>query len=97
MMDDSTLSAFLEIIRKSLFIFMCICGAYSVYCGNRAMRNLKTERGLMHKYWFIMTTIDVMFVPDYYTEKGNMFRVRGLISTIISLFAALAFGISFLF
>lgn len=75
---------------------MGIIGVYSIYCGNRAMVNLDTKRGLMHKTWFIMTTIDALFVPDYYTKKGNMFRVRALISIIICLFLMLALGISFL-
>jgi hypothetical protein len=95
-MDEFASSALLELIRKFLFISMCIIGVYSIYCGNRATHNLDTQRGTLHKTWFIMTTMDALFVPDYYTKKGNKFRVRALISTTVCLFLMLAFGISFL-
>ena len=96
MIDDFTLSTFFEIIRKFLQIVLLISAACSAYYGNRAMHNLNTERGIMHKYWFFMTTIDALFVPDYYTKKGNMYRVKLLNSTIIFLIAMFALVISLL-
>lgn len=96
MMDDFTLSTFFEIIRKFLQIVLLISGACSGYYGNRAMVNLNTKRGLMHKTWFFMTTRDALFVPDYYTKKGNMYRVKSLNSIIIFVIAMIALVISLL-
>ena len=96
MMDDFTLSTFFEIIRTFLRIVLFISAACSGYYGNRAMVNLNTKRGLMHKTWFIMTTIDALFVPDYYTKKGNTYRVKSIKSIIVFLIAMFALLISLL-
>lgn len=93
-MIESTSNTFFEIIIKILPIVMYISAACSVFCASRAMHNLNTNRDYWSRYWFFITTLDALFVSDYYTKKGNTFRVVALLFSIICLFAMLALVIS---
>jgi len=57
----------------------------TTYYIEKALENLKQQRSYVGRYLFFFTHWDALYNSKYYTDKGNYYRKKWLISLLICL------------